>query len=261
MGKRAQSKGAGVVDEDVQLDAAVMSSTTTPGFLIRATPQPFLTRSQICRAIAKCYLWPNLTAEFFKMGASGERGPAMMKGAFGAEQVLYSFLPKHVPKPAAWGTYCSDPDTHFYLCEFVEVYDDLPSAYGWASVVSGLHLNSMGGSPTNRFGFHITTHLANVPVDNAWKSSWEALWGQQIKSLFEQERLPHKADEEIERLKNADLDRAIPRYLGSLESEGRSVKPCLIHSDLWLGNIKPMTSSDELCMFDACAYWGHNEGK
>lgn len=60
-----------------------------------------------------------------------------------------------------------------------------------------------------------------------------------MKSHFEQERLHHEADEEIERLKNAYLDRAITRYLGPLESEGRSIKPCLIHSDLGPGTSNP----------------------
>ncbi|KEY66277.1 hypothetical protein S7711_02742 [Stachybotrys chartarum IBT 7711] len=257
MGKKSQSKRADPIGENVQLDAAVMSNLPPDCKVLSVMPSGQSLWVATVKIVVE--LTDGKTAEFFKKGASGERGPAMMKGAFEAEQALYNFLPKHVPKPAAWGTYSSDPDTHFYLCEFVEMYDDLPSARSWASAVSALHLNSMGCSPTSQFGFHVTTHLANVPVDNTWNASWEALWKQQMKSLFEQEQISHEPDEEIERLKIAYLDRAIPRYLGPLESEGRSIKPCLIHSDLWPGNIKPMTSSDELCMFDACAYWGHNE--
>lgn len=184
----------------------------------------------------------------------------MMQGTFEAEQALYTFMPNHVPKPVGWGTYTDEPDTHFYLCEFVEMYDDLPSPHDWAATVSELHLNSMGKSPTGQFGFQVPTHLANVPVDNTWNSTWEAFWVQQMKSLFDQDEQVHGSDEELRVLKTSYLEMAIPRYLGPLEKEGRSIKPCLIHSDLWPGNIKPKTSSDELCMFDACAFWGHNEG-
>lgn len=194
-------------------------------------------------------------------GASGAVGVDMMKGTFEAEQALYRYNPEHAPKPVAWGTYADDPDTHFYLCEFVEMYDDLPSARDWAAAVSTLHKNSMGKSPTGQFGFHVPTHLANVPVNNTWSSSWQQLWSQQMKSLFDQDERIHEQNDELAALKATYLSVALPRYLGPLESDGRSIEPCLIHSDLWPGNIKPKTESDELCMFDACAYWGHNEGE
>jgi fructosamine-3-kinase len=193
-------------------------------------------------------------------GSFGAHGIDMMKGTFEAEQSLYDFCPSHVPKPVAWGTYVDVPDTHFYLCEFVDMYDDLPSPRGWASTVSALHLNSMGKSPTGEFGFHVQTHLANVPVNNSWNPSWSAFWTQQMKGLFDHEETVRGPDEELSVLKTSFLEQAIPAILGPLEEEGRSIKPCLIHSDLWPGNIKPRTSSNELCIFDACAYWGHNEG-
>lgn len=118
----------------------------------------------------------------------------------------------------------------------------------------------MGRSPTGQFGFHITTHLANVPVNNMWNSSWQACWAQQMESLFDQDELLHGPDEEMARLKELYITRVIPRFLGPLESNGRPIQPCLIHSDMWPGNIKPAVDSGELIMFDSCAYWGHNEG-
>lgn len=183
-----------------------------------------------------------------------------MKGTFEAEQALHAFVPDRVPRPVAWGPYVSNPDIHFYLCEFVDMENDVPIPEHWAVAVSELHLNSMGKSPTGQFGFHVPTHLANVPVNNTWNSSWAVFWAQQMKGLFYEEAQVHEPDEELEALKTAFLERAIPRYLGPLQSEGRSIEPCLVHSDLWPGNIKPRTLTKELCIFDACAYWGHNEG-
>lgn len=194
-------------------------------------------------------------------GATGPLGAAMMEGAFEAEHALYAHLPKQVPKPVAWGTYASKPDTHFYMCEFVDMYDDLPPPREWARTVSTLHLNSMGKSPTGEFGFHVPTHLANVRVNNEWNSSWAAFWAQQMKSLFDQDERVNGPDAALECLKKAFFEKVIPRYLLPLETDGRSIQPCLIHSDLWPGNIKPKAATDELCMFDACAYWGHNEGQ
>ncbi len=188
----------------------------------------------------------------------------MMMGAFEAEQALYGAAPDFVPRPVAWGTYAGDPDRHFYLCEFVEMYDDLLSPSAWATAVSTLHVNSMGKSPNGQLGFHVTTHLASVPVDNAWQASWEALWAQQMRGLLDREERVNGPDGELAELKRAFFDEAIPRYLRPLETEGRSVRPCLVHSDLWPGNAKlkkaPSDDGPELCMFDACAYWGHHEG-
>lgn len=81
-----------------------------------------------------------------------------------------------------------------------------------------------------------------------------------MKSLLEQEELIRGSDEDFTLLKCAFYEKVIPRLLRPLETGGRDINPCLIHSDLSLGNIKSKTDVDELCMFDACAYWGHNEG-
>lgn len=184
-----------------------------------------------------------------------------MKGAFEAEKALYGFIPENVPRPIACGTYKSQPDTHFYMCEFMNMQDKVTSPRNWAEAAARLHSRSMGHSPTGMFGFQCTTHLSDVAVDNTWNSSWETFWTQQMKSLLDQEGALHGPDAEFSRLKDSFLTRVIPRYLRPLESEGRAISPCLVHSDLWPGNIKPMSFGDAVAMFDACAYWGHNEGK
>ncbi|KZL79516.1 hypothetical protein CI238_05842, partial [Colletotrichum incanum] len=257
MMEKRTPKQADPIGENVQLDEAVMAKLPLGCKVLSVAPSGQSLWVATVKIVVK--LEDGKIAEYFKKGAAGSRGADMMRGTFEAEQALYTFAPEHVPKPIGWGTYSADADTHFYLCEFVEMYDDLPSARGWATAVSDLHMSSMGKSPTQQFGFHVPTHLANVPVDNTWNPSWEAFWKQQMKSLFDQDERIHGPDEQLAALKTTFLDKAIPRYLGPLERNGRSIKPCLIHSDLWPGNIKPKTSSDELCMFDACSYWGHNE--
>lgn len=183
-----------------------------------------------------------------------------MKGSFEDDMGLFAFIPTRVPRPIASGAYVDVPNTHFYLSEFMKMRDKkLPCASSWAAAVSDLHLNSMGRSLTGKFGFLTTTDLADVPVDNSWTASWEGFWTQQMKSLFNQEERVNGHDKKVSVLRTAYLEKVIPRYLRPLEADGRSITPCLIHSDLWPGNIKPRADTDELCMFDACAYWGHNE--
>ena len=170
------------------------------------------------------------------------------------------FIPELVPNPVAWATYSRDPDTHFFLCDFVDMHDKIPDAGPWATAVASLHLKSMGKSPTGQFGFHVTTYLAYVPVNNAWNTSWEAFWAQQMHGLFSQEEEANGHEDVLAGLKTRYFEQVIPRYLGPLERDGRSVIPCLVHSDTWPGNIKPRVSNGELCIFDSSPFWGHNEG-
>ncbi|KAK3387322.1 Fructosamine kinase-domain-containing protein [Podospora didyma] len=231
----------------------------------------------------------NAIAEYFIKTASGPAGAEMMRSAFEADHALYKFLSAHVPQPIGWGTYSSTPSeshTHFYLSEFVAMRDDSddhhslrPGVDGpraWACALAGLHRNSMGNTPAGRrgmFGFHVDTYIVDVPMDNAWTDSWEGFWARQMRGLFareEEQRLAgdgdgaggeeNKVDDEFEELKRRYFEEAVPRYLRPLESEGRQVEACLIHSDLYPGNVKPRASPEGgLWVYNACAFWGHNE--
>ena len=82
-----------------------------------------------------------------------------------------------------------------------------------------------------------------------------------MKSLLRQDEAVHGVDEKYSELQATFFDVVVPTYLRPLESNGRSITPCLIHSNLWPGNIKPRRSSDTVCMFDSCACWAHHEGE
>ncbi|KAI1368854.1 Fructosamine/Ketosamine-3-kinase [Xylaria arbuscula] len=183
----------------------------------------------------------------------------MMKGAFEAENALYDFIPEYVPRPVSYGTYMSRPDLHFYICDFVDLVEEVPSPTAWAEAAAALHKRSRWA--TGQFGFHCPTHVGNVLIDNIWDSSWEAVWTHQMRSLLHQEEAIHGVDEKYSELQTTFFDVVIPTYLRPLESDGRSVTPCLIHSNLWPGNIKPRRGSDTVCMFDSCACWGHHEAE
>ena len=77
--------------------------------------------------------------------------------------------------------------------------------------------------------------------------------------MFEIEKGAHDQDQQFEDFKAGMLSKVIPRLLRPLETGGRSIRPCLVHSDLWPGNCKPDANTDEIMMFDSCAFWGHNE--
>lgn len=70
--------------------------------------------------------------------------------------------------------------------------------------------------------------------------------------------------EELKRLEGDFFEKVIPRLLRPLEDEnlGRSVKPVLLHGDLWIGNAgmeENRTKEGNCVLFDSSAFYGHNE--
>ena len=55
------------------------------------------------------------------------------------------------------------------------------------------------------------------------------------------------------------LEKVIPRLLLPLQSDGRTLKPCLIHGDCWDGNTAMDMQTGEAFVFDVCSFYGHNE--
>ncbi|KAL9023462.1 MAG: hypothetical protein Q9196_007184 [Gyalolechia fulgens] len=203
---------------------------------------------------------PSGASAWVQTGAIGDRGREMMRGTFHSEETLYAFAPNNVPKPLAWGTYKQEPGSHFYMCDFYDMTDHLPDIARFCTVVAKMHLDSMGKSPNGQYGFPVTTHLAYVDNDNSWSDSWEEWYARAFRRMLQEEEKSHGPDDGLKELTNAMFEKVIPRLLRPLETGGRQIKPCLIHSDLWPGNVKPDAETDEPIMFDSCAFWGHNEG-
>lgn len=181
----------------------------------------------------------------------------MMAGTFESEEIFHSYSPEHVPRPISWGNYKSDPGTWFYLCDFHSMVDEVPDVQEFVAILVKIHKDSMGKN--SKYGFHVPTHLANIPNDNSWQISWEAWFTQAMEQMFEIEENSHGKDDELEALKKTLYEKVIPRLLRPLETGGRSIQPCLVHSDLWPGNYMPVADTNKIMIFDSCAYWVHNE--
>jgi hypothetical protein len=67
-------------------------------------------------------------------------------------------------------------------------------------------------------------------------------------------------DPELTRLKKLYHEVVIPRYLRPLESDGRVLRPTLLHHDAGPDNVARRTDSTKPCLFGSSAIWGHAEG-
>lgn len=91
---------------------------------------------------------------FFIEVIKTEVGKNMLHGEFESMRALYKVAPDFAPKPIAWGSYHTIPDTHFFLCEYREMIDEMPNPENFTARLAAVHQNSE--SPTGKFGFHMT---------------------------------------------------------------------------------------------------------
>ncbi|KAI6756695.1 hypothetical protein HG530_011293 [Fusarium avenaceum] len=164
---------------------------------------------------------------------------------------------KFIPRPIACGTYQTISDTHFFLCEFREMTEDMPDPHKFAALLSRLHQKSV--SPTGKFGFHVTNYAGNLPQFVAWEDSWETFFAKSMRQALDLEIESKGPSEELEILSQALFEKVIPRLLRPLESGGRTVKPSLVHGDLWYANSGIDVDNDQPLVFDACCFFAHNE--
>jgi protein-ribulosamine 3-kinase len=182
----------------------------------------------------------------------------MMEGEFNAMTELYKTMPSFVPKPLTWGKFkLSSPETYFFLCDFIDMDDRLPDPMQLCSRLAHLHRTSV--SPTGKFGFHIPTCHGRYPQQVEWDSSWASFFAKLLADALRLDIEMNGRWKELERVSDRVLTRVIPRLLGVLQAEGREIKPCLIHGDLWEGNIGTAFDTGEILIFDSGAYYAHNE--
>ncbi|KAL8375679.1 hypothetical protein RB595_006998 [Gaeumannomyces hyphopodioides] len=185
----------------------------------------------------------------------GETGRCMVSGEFASMTAAHQVVPEFVPKPLAWGAYDTVPDAHFFLCEFRDMVDDMPDPHKFGSLLARLHQSS--ASPTGKFGFHTTTYAGNLPQFVGWEDSWEAFFAKSMRHALDLEIERRGTTEELDSLSKVLFDKVIPRLLRPLESNGRSVKPSLVHGDLWYANAGIDAESDEFGQWrPACNRFG-----
>ncbi|KAA8647157.1 uncharacterized protein ATNIH1004_005845 [Aspergillus tanneri] len=194
---------------------------------------------------------------FFIKVVPREQGKNMVHGEFESMKAIYTLLPDFAPKPIAWGTYYNIPDMHFLLCEYREMTDEMPDPHKFAARLAALHQNS--SSPTGKFGFHMTTYSGNLPQMNDWEESWEVFFAKSMRMALDLEVKAKGPHSELDCLVPILFDKVIPRLLRPLETEGRLVKPSLVHGDLWYANSGLDVETGESLVFDACCFYAHNE--
>ncbi|KAF2761175.1 hypothetical protein EJ05DRAFT_508369 [Pseudovirgaria hyperparasitica] len=196
-------------------------------------------------------------ASYFMKLSLDHHGKEALKGEYEGTAALHDLAPELVPKPIAWGSLESKEDTHFYLTKFYELGEQLPSEADFCKRLADLHHKHC--SPNGKYGFHVTTYNGDLPQDNTYADTWEEFFVNGLKHVLALNRERGGVSEELESLVPDLLEKVIPRLLRPLETGGNSIKPSLVHGDLWCGNAAIDQEDDKPIIFDPSSFWAHNE--
>ncbi|KAK8136999.1 Vegetative incompatibility protein het-e-like protein, partial [Apiospora sp. TS-2023a] len=178
-------------------------------------------------------------------------------GEYEAMSAIYNTMPSIVPKPCGYGLYDRENRTHFFLCDYLDITHELPDSVKLGKELANFHIKSK--SPTGKFGFHCTTFDGKNPLNTSWDSSWTSYFRRLMRDIYELEKAANGYSKEFDDVIQLALDKVIPRLLGALVADGRTIKPTLIHGDLWESNIGTDPATGQIYIFDACAYYAHHE--
>lgn len=184
-----------------------------------------------------------------------------MKGDLAAERVLgeytcmyelYKTMPSIVPTPRGSGK-CVESDAYYYLCDYLDINNHQPNPVKLGQKIAELHRRSV--SPTGKFGFGVVPYDGKLPLAAEWESSWAIFYRKLLAGVYEHDVRVNGFWKELDDAMKVVLKNIVPRLLGVLGS----VKPCLIHGDLWEANIGTHSRTGEIYIFDSCAYYAHHE--
>ncbi|KAK6075019.1 hypothetical protein SCUP515_06070 [Seiridium cupressi] len=174
------------------------------------------------------------------------------------QPVSFFLKPELVPKPLARGKLKdANPPAYFFLIEFKDFVPGLPDPVRLGARLAAMHQNSI--SLDGNFGFHLQTYDGARLQAVAPDKSWTSFFGKLVAEAYRQDAGTNGVWPELEIVHRRAQSHLIPRLIGALESGGRSVKPTLIHGDLWDGNIGVDANTGDPWIFDSAVYYAHNE--
>ncbi|XP_033747476.1 ketosamine-3-kinase-like [Pecten maximus] len=102
----------------------------------------------------------------------------------------------------------------------------------------------------SEFGFPVTTCCGYLPQDNTWDKSWVSFYAKKLD--FQLKKIEKEYNDKEARELWSKLQLKLPNFF-----EGLTIKPALMHGDLWGGNAGELDSCP--VVFDPASFYGHSE--
>jgi fructosamine-3-kinase len=143
------------------------------------------------------------------------------------------------------------------LQEFIDTSDIRPEPAQLCAKLAELHRKSC--SPEGKFGFHTKNCQGGVPQTIDWDPKWSSFFKRLITDLFYAELIANGPWPAYEMAFDKLILHVLPKLLDPLETNGRSIKPCLVHGNLNFGNAPTNLATGAPIFFDAAAMFAHHE--
>lgn len=92
-----------------------------------------------------------------------------------------------------------------------------------------------------------------------WEDSWAVFFGKLLRNITNIDLESNGLWPEMQRATDQIISKVVPRLLGNLTQNGDPIKPSLLHGDIWEPNLGISIETEDLIMYDAGSYYGHNE--
>lgn len=188
-------------------------------------------------------------AGFFFVKYNRNIGPAMFEAEARGLEAMHNTNTIRVPRPLKVGSLPGRGS--FIVMEYIEF-----GASKGAQAVLGRRLAEMHrvGISKKGFGFDLDNTIGSTPQKNPWTDDWVTFFrDHRLGYQFELAREQYLDNVLYE--KGQRLMARIPELLGGLE-----IQPCLLHGDLWSGNITADKEGNPVIL-DPATYYGHNEAE
>ncbi|KAI4666898.1 uncharacterized protein J4E88_010318 [Alternaria novae-zelandiae] len=119
--------------------------------------------------------------------------------------------------------------------------------------VAKMHIE--GKSPNGMFGFHVPTVCGKFVRTTKWEKTWAACFTNLLNDVIKYDNETNGPWPEFDAACKQVIAVVIPRLLGALQSDGRSIEPVLIHGDLWEQNVGIDMETGDTILFDPGYEW------
>ncbi|KAL2477757.1 Protein-ribulosamine 3-kinase [Forsythia ovata] len=198
-----------------------------------------------CINRASCYVTD--TGSFF-VKTNRSIGPPMFEGEALGLNAMYETRSIRVPKPFKVGPLPIGGS--YIIMEFIE----FGASRDQSALGRKLAEMHKAGKSRKGFGFDVDNTIGSTPQINTWTSDWIEFYGEhrlgyQLK-LARQQYGDSLIYEKGQRL----IKNMAPLFKNAV------IEPCLLHGDLWSGNISSDKNGEPVILDPAC-YYGHNEAE
>uniref|UniRef100_A0A0D9VNQ3 Protein-ribulosamine 3-kinase, chloroplastic n=1 Tax=Leersia perrieri TaxID=77586 RepID=A0A0D9VNQ3_9ORYZ len=199
-----------------------------------------------CINSAQCY---KTDAGSFFVKTNRRIGTSMFEGEALGLKAMYDTNSIRVPLPYKVGSLPTGGS--FIIMEFIEFGRSRGDQSAFGRKLAEMH---KAAKSDKVYGFYVDNTIGSTPQINTWTADWIEFYAK------------HRLGFQLELITQRFGDSAIydkgQRLIKNMHPlfEGAVIEPCLLHGDLWSGNISSDTNGEPVILDPAC-YYGHNEAE